>query len=337
MPQGIRPEVQELIDRAASIDQTTPRHDPDRACAAFRRRLAAAGLQRPIWWLGDPVDANTLEIAAGRAIKAWKSGLAPFVPAFAAPFVGAVDLNTDAHSSDEVRKQGSRWSPSPKKPQNGWKDGWQDGWEQGGSAALARTAWADAIGWAALECSYGGPLGHYGADWDHSFTRAIAEISDHAIEALAMYANTSHPWSILTSRPFPLSYWIISASAAYHSALAPPRHWQQRLARAIWDSTTAHDAGLAVACLNLPTRGHEADRLLAVYEPMIEAHEAGAFAHCLLDHALVVLAVPAMWQTAQSEWNTRRSLSRTKGPVLAWPRTRLYQSQGRLVAEPPGT
>jgi hypothetical protein len=77
---------------------------------------------------------------------------------------------------------------------------------------------------------------------------------------------------------------------------------------------------------NPPTPEEIVDALIAVSEPMVEACEAGAFAHTLLDQEIVVLASPSLWTDG-------RRLHRAEGPALAWPRTRLYAWKGVLVPE----
>src|SRR5262245_20058015 len=73
-----------------------------------------------------------------------------------------------------------------------------------------------------------------------------------------------------------------------------------------------------------PTREQMIAALIAVAEPMIEACEAGAFAHTLLDQEIIVLASPAISTDG-------RRLHRTDGPVLAWPQTRVYGWKGVLL------
>src|SRR4051812_8585590 len=65
----VGPEVEWLIARGGGWDRRAPAHDPDRAMAAYRRRLEAAGLHRRLRWLADPADAAEADIALQRAVK----------------------------------------------------------------------------------------------------------------------------------------------------------------------------------------------------------------------------------------------------------------------------
>ncbi len=55
---------------------------------------------------------------------------------------------------------------------------------------------------------------------------------------------------------------------------------------------------------------------------MIDAFEAGAFAHCFLDRNLIVLAAPKMWMRDGR-------LERSDGPVLVWPHTTVWEKDLR--------
>ena len=68
------------------------------------------------------------------------------------------------------------------------------------------------------------------------------------------------------------------------------------------------------------------DALIAIAEPMIEACEAGAFAHTLLDEEIVVLASPSLFTDG-------RRVHRADGPAVAWPRTKLHAWKGVVVPE----
>jgi len=118
----------------------------------------------------------------------------------------------------------------------------------------------------------------------------------------------------------------VRTARAVVAACTAQLFWAQCAAAAAWDSTTAWDAGLAVGCLNLVVQSERIDELVAAYEPMIEAHEAGAFAHSLLNRDLLVLASPSIWTEGGQ-------LHRADGPALAWPRTRIYAWRGTVVPE----
>src|SRR5262245_18766610 len=75
-----------------------------------------------------------------------------------------------------------------------------------------------------------------------------------------------------------------------------------------------------------PTDEEIFEALMAMTEPMIEACEAGAFAHTLLNEEVIVLAAPAVWTNG-------RRLHRADGAALAWSRTKLYAWKGVLVPE----
>lgn len=330
MAPEIRPEVQAIIDRCAAIDWRKPSHDPGRAIAAYKRRLAAAGLQRQVRWIDDPREADTIDVAIGRAVKAWKSGIAPFAPPHLAPFLGEAPTAGHGTAIDDTRRWRSNWAPSPYRAQQDFQH------VEAGNAA--KRAWEDSIGWAAVDRHYGGPLREAAAAWDRSMTQIVTAYANEHIDAIAASDLAGNPWEIPVKWPFPLAYGMLAASMATHGALSAPRYWTTCASHVIWDSTTAHDAGHAVACLNLPVRDSETERLLAIYEPMIEAHEAGAFAHCLLDWQLIILAAPAIWLATPSpqSFMTRRQLSRPGGgPVLEWPHTKAYEFHGHLLRELP--
>lgn len=74
------------------------------------------------------------------------------------------------------------------------------------------------------------------------------------------------------------------------------------------------------------------DALMAAAEPLVEACEAGAFAHALLDDEIVVVAAPSISCDG-------RHLHNANGPALGWSRTKLFAWKGvplpeRLVVRP---
>jgi hypothetical protein len=76
----------------------------------------------------------------------------------------------------------------------------------------------------------------------------------------------------------------------------------------------------------MPTPAELIDALVSLAEPMVEACEAGAFAHALRSEEILVLAAPEIW-------TDDGRLHRADGPALAWPRTRAGAWKGFLLPE----
>src|SRR5262245_58878357 len=85
MSTAIASQAQAAIDRISRIDWRHPPHDKKRVVAAYERRLAAAGLQRRVRCIDDPVETDAIDLQLGRsakATKAWLSYLAQEAPVF---------------------------------------------------------------------------------------------------------------------------------------------------------------------------------------------------------------------------------------------------------------
>jgi hypothetical protein len=313
----LRPEVRTILDLCATTERRRGACDPDRAIAAYERRLAAAGLEHRVCWVADPADLLDWEIALGRSVKAARFWAATM----ARPDRGPSVLR-DVRTVPIVRATPPAWEP--------WET-WRESWaavDPTGAFAMARQAWEVAAGWparslrtAAADGSGVGvrpaavawrevPAWDVGVNW----AGAIAELA--AASPMLAWASARHG----TSAQAP--GWAALALAFG----AAPVIGAAAAAAASWDSTAAWDAGLAVGCLNLPERNPDIDRLIAVYEPMIAACTYGAFAHSLLEREVVVLALP----TIRTE---RGRLHCADGPALAWHQTKVYAWKGIVVPE----
>ena len=327
----MKPEVQEIIARCAAIDPRPPRHDQPRVEAAYRRRLAATGLERRVRWIADPADADTSDFRIATVAKAAKLWCAMTAKASFDFWATEVSFDTTAADRDPWQVRLVRdplWEP--------W-DAWADSnmarnpW---GDLTVARSAWQSAAGWTAAK----GALESASA-WD-------ARVAGSAAWAESAHAHIAHPMLAPLFGPVnPLLRWAhgvllnpvvvppsprppmaVRTARAVMAACTGPLLWAQCAAAATWDSTTAWDAGLAIGCLNLRVQSELIDKLVAVYEPMIEAYEAGAFAHSLMSRDLLVLAAPSIWTEGGQ-------LHRADGPALAWPRTKVYAWRGTVVPE----
>jgi hypothetical protein len=99
--------------------------------------------------------------------------------------------------------------------------------------------------------------------------------------------------------------------------------------RAAWDGSTAADAGLTLGLMNSPPSAQARARVevpMEVYGPMLDAFQAGAFAHALYERELILLAAPRLWLRAGR-------LHRADGPAIEWPRTHVYVWNGIRVPE----
>jgi hypothetical protein len=327
----MKPEVREIIARCAGIDPRQPRHDRQRAEAAYRRRLAATGLERRVRWIADPADADISDFRIATIAKASKLWCAMTAKASFDFWATEVSFDTTAADRDPWQVRLVRdplWEP--------W-DAWADSnmarnpW---GDLAIARNAWQNAAGWTAAKDAM-----ETASDWDARVAGSVAWAqSAHAHAMHPMLAPLFGPanpvlsWAFrLLSNPIvvppsPRRPMAVRTARAVMAACTGPLLWARCAAAATWDSTTAWDAGPAVGCLNLKVQSELIDKLIAAYEPMIEAHEAGAFAHSLLSREVLVLAAPSIFTEAGR-------LHRADGPALAWPRTQVYAWRGTIVPE----
>jgi hypothetical protein len=325
-------EVREVIARCATIDWRRPRHDQQRVEAAYRRRLAATGLTRRVRWIADPADAATGEFGTARMAKGAKIWCATTAKAAIDFWTTEVSLDTSAAGRDPWRVRLVRdplWDP----------------WDAWGDSAMAANPWGEvAIARNAWEAEAGGAAARIAMDraaaWDGCVAGTTAWAKSAALMAHPMLdplVNPANPvlswasWVLLNLNPVvvspqPQPPMAVRTARAVVAACTAQGIWAQCAAAAAWDSTTAWDAGLAVGCLNLTVQNERIDRLVAAYEPMIEAYEAGAFAHSLLNREVLVLAGPSIFTEGGQ-------LHRADGPALAWPRTKVYAWRGTVVPE----
>lgn len=301
MSLAIKPDVKAIIDRCAAIDWHYPPHYPDRAITAYRRRLDAAGANCRVEWIDDPDETERFDFVIGRAFKAWRQVL---------------KITAEHHFLD--------WEPD-------WRSHGetQRYWSSDGHSSELGKAWRAAAGWPAAglyspEAIFAAP------EWDQSASQFIAK---NAVEYFAtLRADNPFPFyipipGIMGHYPPPPAwtlnpYWSNWLSAGYCGLTDGPANWWRCLKDGLWDSTTAWDAGIALQCLNASPRSKALDEFTAIYTPMIDAFEAGAFAHCLLDRDLIILAAPKMWMQDGR-------LERSGGPVLCWPRTTVSKKDFR--------
>jgi hypothetical protein len=306
----LRPEVRTIVDLCAASERRRRACDPDRATAAYARRLAAAGLERRVRWIADPADLVELEVAVGRTMKA-------------ARFWAATLARQDAVSImplDPRTVAIERATPPGWEPWETWRES-STAADPAGAFAVARRAWEEAAGWPA-----------------RSLRTVAADGRGESVRPAAIAWQDMPAWDVGVS-------WAgaVAELAAANPLLAsapPPQDWAPlalafgtapvigaaALAAAAWDSTAAWDAGLAVGSLNLPARDPMVERLIAAYEPMIAAYTHGAFAHSLLEREVVVLALP----TIRTD---RGRLHCGDGPALAWRHTKIYAWKGLVVPE----
>ncbi len=301
MSLAIKPDVKAIIDRCAAIDWHDPPHYPDRAIAAYKRRLEAAGANCRIEWIDDPDETERFDITIGRAFKAWRQVL----------------KITDEHRFSD-------WEPDWQKHGESRQD-----WRCDSEASELRKTWRTAAGWPAAGMYRPNAI-FMAPEWDRSTGQFIANTAAKLFATVR--ENNPFPFymplpGIMGIYPPPAA-WTLNPygsnwlSVGYASLIDGPAHWWRCLNDGLWDSTTAWDASIGLQCLNTSPRGKALDEFAAMYTPMIDAFEAGAFAHCLMDRSLIVLAAPKMWMRDGR-------LERSNGPVLAWPRTTVWEKDLR--------
>ena len=166
------------------------------------------------------------------------------------------------------------------------------------------------------------PISHVAAAWASAITlhMTIAEAGSDASARAWMDVVAREPAMMLaTTLLCPGAPWappptIACAASDVLPACANPTVW-----------ATLRDVLHGQLIGNEPvTQEQIVETLIAITEPVIDAYEAGAFAHALLNQEIVVLAAPSVFTDG-------RRLHRADGAALAWSRTKLYAWKGVLV------
>jgi hypothetical protein len=251
--------AQSLSDRAAAIDWRSPRHDPQRAAAAYERWMANPRSPRRVRWVADPADVESWR-ARGEGVAAVWAMLAAR-SASRSPSMISLLLN----STTDPRAV--RWSPA------------------------AEGATQIAAGWSFTVTSH---LAAVESDWNEWMTAWADAIAGRSMMAEAMsFLCPGIPWP---APPMIASAAAdVLAACADTEVWAAV---MDVLARAQAEERLRHPAATAVGPILFEhvTNQHEmAAALIAAAEPMVAACEAGAFAHTLRDGEIVVLAAPAIW------------------------------------------
>jgi hypothetical protein len=142
-------------------------------------------------------------------------------------------------------------------------------------------------------------------------------------------ATRAHAMALLCSPfqwPAPAPPVMASAAADALAACSDPIRWAALADVLVGKQNNTGETAKRSSDIKVPTREALIEDLIAIAEPMVDACEAGAFAHVLLAEDVVVLAAPSIWTDG-------RALHRADGPAIAWPRTKAYAWKGVLVPE----
>ena len=126
--------------------------------------------------------------------------------------------------------------------------------------------------------------------------------------------------------PVPAPATVALAAPEALAACADERAWAILAAAAGDSGRNAGAEAASVPPCGMPARSELIDALATVAEPMVEACEAGAFAHALLARKVLVLAAPSIWTDGGL-------LHRADGPAIAWPKTRAGAWKGFLLPD----